>query len=150
MSIELICVAAKPGEPVLSVDSLSLVAGKGIVGDRNYGKHQYPGQNLTLVEAEEIERFNREFAMAINLTATRRNLVTRGVRLNELVGREFRVGAVTVRGVELCEPCAGIGRKLAGERLSAAQVVKAFTHRCGLRTDVLTSGVIYRGDAIAV
>jgi MOSC domain-containing protein YiiM len=150
MIIELICVAAQAGEPVVSVESLSLVAGKGIVGDRNYGTHKFPGQNLTLVEAEEIERFNSEFAMAIARTATRRNLVTRGVRLNELIGREFRVGAVTVRGVELCEPCAGLGRNLAGDKLSAAQVVRAFTHRCGLRADVLSSGVIYRGDSISV
>jgi MOSC domain-containing protein YiiM len=150
MSIELICVAARAGEPVVSVESLSLVAGKGIVGDRNYGRHKYPGQNLTLIEAEEIERFNREYHTAIALSATRRNLITRGVRLNQLVGREFRVGAVIVRGVELCEPCAGLGKQLAGERLSAAQVVKAFTHRCGLRTDILTSGVIHRGDVVVV
>ena len=148
MPIALICVAARAAEPLATVTSVSVVAGQGIVGDRNFGQRQYPGQNLTLVEAEEIERFSQQCGAALDLAATRRNLVTRGVRLNALVGREFRIGAVSLRGVELCEPCATLGRSLAQPGLSAAAVVRALAHRCGLRADVLSSGTIAVGDEI--
>jgi MOSC domain-containing protein YiiM len=150
MRVELICVATTEAGPVTTVESVSAVAGKGIVGDRNFEKRKYPGQNITLVEAEEIERFNAETGAALALSATRRNLVTRGVRLNALVGREFRIGSVALRGVELCEPCATLGRNLAHGALAAPAIVKALVHRCGLRADVLTSGIIACGDDIAV
>ncbi len=85
---------------MLSVPEVALVAGSGIVGDRYYGaKQKYPGQNLTLIEAEEIEAFNARNGTSIELTGPRRNVVTRNVRLNLLVGREFYIGAVALRGI---------------------------------------------------
>jgi MOSC domain-containing protein YiiM len=151
MSVEIICIAAGKGHLMQDVDAAQLIAGAGIVGEHHHGVVQrYPGQNVTLVEAEEIERFNAEQGTSLSLLATRRNLVTRGVRLNDLVGREFTVGSVALRGVELCEPCATLGRHLADTGLTPAQVVKALTHRAGLRADVVSSGVIRRGDGIVV
>jgi MOSC domain-containing protein YiiM len=149
MTVELICVAGGKNQPMQTVDAVQLEAGAGIVGEHHFGTvQQYPGQNVTLVEAEEIERFNAEYGTALNLTATRRNLVTRGVRLNELVGVEFTVGSVLLRGVELCEPCATLGRYLADTGLTPAQVVKGLAHRAGLRADVVSSGVVRSGDSI--
>jgi MOSC domain-containing protein YiiM len=121
----------------------------GIVGDRNFGISKHPGQNLTLVEAEEIERFCAEQARAADLSLTRRNLVTRGVRLNHLVNAEFRIGDVKLRGVELCEPCVVLGSALAGESLAAPAVVKRWVGRGGLRVDVLSDGEIVRGAQVA-
>jgi MOSC domain-containing protein YiiM len=137
-----------PVGPQAEVDRVNVVSGVGIVGDRYFGRHDEPGQNITLVEAEEIESFIAEHGRPHDLSITNRNVVTRGIRLNELVGREFMVGDVRLRGVELCEPCMGLGKSLASPGLPAAKVVKRLLHRAGLRADVLSSGVIARGAKI--
>jgi MOSC domain-containing protein YiiM len=150
MGVELICLAATKAGAMSTPESVRVVAAAGIEGDRHFGMQQkHPGQNLTLIEVEEIERFNARHRVNIALSAPRRNLVTRGVRLNQLVGKDFSVGAVKLRGVELCEPCSKLARNLADTQLTAAQIVKSFAHRAGLRADVLTSGRISRGDAVA-
>lgn len=128
------------------VNAAELVAGSGIVGDRYFGRK--PDQNLTLVEAEEIERFNREHGGRAALDGTRRNIVTHGIRLAPLIGAEFTIGGVRLRGVEQCEPCSQLGGNLATEALSSAQVVKAFVHRAGIRAEVLSSGTIRVGDPV--
>ena len=128
---------------------IALVAGAGIVGDRYFDHHDEPGQNVTLIEAEEIESFLQEFGRTYDLSVTGRNVVTRGVRLNELVGKEFFIGNVRFRGVELCEPCLGMGTSLASTDLSAAQVVRRWVRRAGLRTDALSSGEIAVGAKVA-
>lgn len=130
--------------------SVRVVAGAGIEGDRYFDRHEEPGQNLTLIEAEEIERFLAERGRPHDLSITGRNLVTRGVRLNALVGQEFSVGTVRLRGVELCEPCLGLGEALADGTTTPAQVVKAFVHKGGLRVDVLGSGEIATGMAVVL
>lgn len=145
MSVERIFIGHAAGEPQVERESIVVVAGSGIEGDRYFGRHDEPGQNISLVEAEEIEAFMRERGGLDELSATRRNLVTRGIRLNDLVGKEFFVGEVRLRGVELCEPCLGLGSALASPELPAAAVVKRLMHRAGLRADVLSSGVIARG-----
>ena len=148
MRVERVFVKPLSGGPQLEHDQVTVVAGAGIEGDRYFGRHEEPGQNLTLVEAEEIESFLVEHNRPYDLSVTSRNLITRGVRLNELVGREFHVGEVKLRGVELCEPCLGFGTALASSELVAAGVVKRFVHRAGLRADVLTSGTITRGAKV--
>jgi MOSC domain-containing protein YiiM len=149
MPVELICVALQDGDPMVAVDSVEVVAGAGIVGDRKFGaKQRHPGQNITLVEAEEIERFNQLNNCAIPLISTRRNLVTRGVRLNDLVGVVFKVGEVRMRGVELCEPCQSLTGYFADTQLPPSDFIRAFAHRCGLRADVLDSGVICTGSEV--
>jgi MOSC domain-containing protein YiiM len=136
---------------MLSVPELALVAGAGIVGDRCYGAEQsYLGQNLTLIEAEEIAAFNARNGAAIALTDLRRNVVTRNVRLNSLVDRVFAIGAIKLRGVQLCEPCGTLATHLAATGLPKAEIVREFTHRAGLRVDVLTSGSIRVGDSLVV
>lgn len=129
-------------------DHISLRSGKGVIGDRNYGVNSHAGQNLTLVEAEEIEHFCSQSARSLDLSLTRRNLVTRGVKLNELLNVEFTIGTVRLRGVELCEPCVLIGRAMSTESLAPAAVIKHWLGRGGLRVDVLTNGDIALGDAI--
>jgi len=125
--------------------------GAGIVGDRYYGAQQsHPGQNLTLIEAEEIEAFNARNGTSVGLTDPRRNVVTRGVRLNALVGKVFSIGAVKLRGVQLCEPCGTLAQHLAATGLPKADIVRELTHRAGLRVDVLTSGPLRVGDPIDV
>lgn len=124
------------------VDFVDLIQAKGIVGDRNFSKSKWPGQNITLIELEEIENYNKKFAQNISLSDARRNIVTQGVRLNELVGKEFRIGEVVLKGVELCEPCTTLGKLLENEAMSKKDVVAAFIHKGGLRADVICGGRI--------
>jgi MOSC domain-containing protein YiiM len=148
-TIEAIYVAAHAREEQKSLDHVELVAGAGIVGDRNYGdKALQRGTNVTLIEAEEIERFNASHGARAPLYATRRNIVTRGVRLNDLVGKDFMIGSVRAHGVELCEPCRILGRNLSTPSVDIAGVVRAFVHRAGLRADLLSSGEVQVGDPI--
>ena len=148
MNVEHIFFAASSGGAQQACERISVLAGKGIEGDRYFDRHDEPGQNLTLIEAEEIEAFLAERQRPLDLSVTHRNLVTRGVRLNDLVGREFMVGEVRLRGVELCEPCLGLGQALADEAITPAQVVKRLVRRGGLRADVLSDGLIEQGAVL--
>jgi len=145
MSIERIFIRPPGGSPTIEQKSVRVVAGAGIEGDRYFDAHGEPGQNITFVEAEVIEAFAHEHRRPVELSATGRNVVTRGVRLNELVGCEFVVGSIRFRGVELCEPCLNLGEALASPTLSPARVVKHWVHRGGLRADALTGGELYVG-----
>ncbi|MEZ5498414.1 MAG: MOSC domain-containing protein [Steroidobacteraceae bacterium] len=150
MYVERICIARAPGGDLVELESVELVAGQGIVGDRYFGRRVEPGQNLTLVAAEQILAINAEYGTTYDLLATRRNLVTRGVDLNTLIGKEFSVGAARLIGVELCEPCATLGKRLAGSGRPPARVVKQFLHRAGLRADIVAGGAIRRGDPLSI
>jgi MOSC domain-containing protein YiiM len=150
MLIERIYLACNPGEPQVEAQSIDVVVGKGIPGDRYFASIDEPGQNITLVEAEEVEAFCADTGRPLDLSCTRRNLVTRGVRLNDLVGKEFMIGAVRLRGVELCEPCRSLGKRLASSNLTSAAVVKLLLNRGGLRANILDSGRIAVGAMVSV
>jgi len=150
--IEHIYVASRSGDPMRALARAELIAGCGIRGDRNFteGNATAPPNDaqITLIAAEEIERVCRETGLRIDWGDPRRNVVTRGVALHELVGREFRVGNALVTGVELCEPCATLGRRLATPEVPAAAVAAAFAHRAGLRGRITSGGAIAPGDAV--
>ncbi|MBP5987162.1 MAG: MOSC domain-containing protein [Azonexus sp.] len=148
MIIERIYICPVHGGVQVECEQVALEAGRGIVGDRSFGKNAYPGQSVTLVEAEEIERFCVEQGRPVDLAMTRRNLVTRGVRLNALMGKEFSVGTAKLKGVDLCEPCSALGDRLADTALAPADVVRRWVGRAGLLAEVLASGVIEPGARI--
>jgi MOSC domain-containing protein YiiM len=143
VTIERIFIASKPGGALIEIAQVRVLAGAGIEGDRYF---QVPGQSITLVEAEVIEEFNAKFGTRHELSCTRRNLVTRGVRLNPLVGKEFNIGIVRLRGLELCEPCMGLGKAMASENVAPASAVKYLTHRAGIRAELLSSGTVAAGE----
>ena len=130
--------------PLESVEEVRAIPGRGLEGDR-YFDHadKLPKRELTLVEAEAIEAFRSEFKIDFGLEGTRRNIVTRGVPLNHLVGKEFWVGEVKARGVQLCEPCATL------QRLSHPKVLPGLLHRGGLRAQILTEGTIRVGAVVS-
>ena len=103
-----------------------------------------PLQHISLIEAEAIEAIARDANVLVDAGATRRNITTRGVPLNHLVDRTFKVGAATVRGVELCEPC-GHMEKLTGR----PGICAALIHRGGLRAEIVDGGTVRVGDAIS-
>jgi MOSC domain-containing protein YiiM len=144
-----IYIAPSEGAPQLSMAEARLTAGAGILGDRNYHPDaEDKGHNLTLVEAEEIERFAGDHEVQLPLETTRRNLVTRGVRLNELVGREFSIGEVRARGIRLCEPCVTLAGLLASSGLEPSAVIAGFLHRAGLRAEIVLGGAVKVGDPV--
>lgn len=131
------------------VAETTAIAGVGLAGDRyasrtgSFSAKPKPGRQITLIEAEAIEALERELGLVLAPGATRRNLVTRGVALNHLVGREFTVGEVRLRGHELCEPCTDLAR-MTGK----PQILPGLIHRGGLRAEILEGGVIRVGDPI--
>ena len=148
MTVERIFIRQSSIGPQIEHECVDVVAGVGIKGDRYFDRHDEPGQNITLIEAEELESFISEYQRAPDLSISNRNIVTRGVRLNDLVGREFMIGNIRLRGVELCEPCLGLGNALASPELPAAKIVKRLLHKAGLRADVLSSGSLACGSKI--
>ena len=146
--VERIFISPERGVAQVECEHITVQSGMGVLGDRNFGKRTHPGQNLSLVEAEEIELFCAEYSRPPDLSLTRRNLVTRGVRLNDLVNVEFAIGNVRLRGIELCEPCILLGKNLSSESFAPASVIKHWVGRGGLRADILTNGEIVRGARI--
>ena len=142
--IESINLAPSRGQPQTPVEAAELTPEQGLVGDRHAGPHAV----VSLISAEEVEAFNAATGLAITPAETRRNIVTRGVDLNVLVERRFRLGDVELEGFELCEPCATLGGRLSTDKISVAQIVRQFTHRAGLRAFVRSSGAIRPGDAV--
>jgi MOSC domain-containing protein YiiM len=147
-TVELICIAGNQGEPMRVVREARAVEGMGLEGDRyfdgrgHWSNHPGSGRELTLVEIEVIEALKREAEIGLAPEAARRNLVTRGVPLNHLVGRKFRVGEVVLQGVRLCEPCQYL------EGITQAGLKAGLTHRGGLRASVVKGGVLHTGDSV--
>lgn len=147
--VEAIFVAPDSGAPLAEVAEVRAIAGRGLEGDRYWaGRGQFspkPGaRQVTLIEAEAIEAVERETGMTLLPGETRRNIVTRGVALNHLVGVEFRVGTVPMRGVKLCEPCTYLE-----DTTGRTGIRAAFVHRGGLRAELLGDGTIRKGDPVA-
>lgn len=147
-SVVSIHTAPEAGEPMASLIQVRALAGAGLEGDRyfrgvgTYSAEPDTGRQVTLVEGEALDAASAETGMRIQPGDSRRNIVTRGISLNALVGREFQVGDVRLRGVELCEPCAHLAH------LAGKPMLRSLVHRGGIRADILTDGVIRVGDAV--
>jgi len=146
--VQSIHVAPLAGSPMHAVDAARAVPGRGLEGDRYYSKRgtfsakDGADREITLVESEALEALDRDYGIALEARETRRNVATRDVALNHLVGREFRVGEVTLFGLRLCEPCGYM------EELSGKPVRAGLVHRAGLRARILTEGWIRVGDSV--
>ena len=146
--VEAIHVGPEAREPLLPVASVRAVRGRGLEGDRyfrqvgTFSSRPGNGRDVTLIEAEAIEALARETGIALGPGASRRNITTRGIRLNGLVGHVFRVGEVLLKGTRLCHPCDHL------EGLTNQGVLDGLVHRGGLRTVIVAGGIIRLGDAI--
>lgn len=135
-------------ESLKAVPQVRAVAGKGLEGDRHFqnpdkpSRKRGPDREVTLIEAEALEALQRDYDVTLAPAETRRNIVTAGVALNHLVGREFSVGAVMLRGIRLCEPCGHL------EKLTRSGIQNGLRHRGGLRAQIVNDGIICVGDAI--
>jgi ADP-ribose pyrophosphatase YjhB (NUDIX family)/MOSC domain-containing protein YiiM len=146
-SLEAIHIATAAGVPVRAVDEIRAIVGVGLERDRyanglGHYQDERVSRDLTLIEAEAVEAIAHEHAIALSPGETRRNLTTRGVGLNELVGRRFWVGDVLCLGTRLCEPCQYLA-DLIGKPL-----LRSLVHRGGLRADIVHGGLIRVGDQV--
>jgi MOSC domain-containing protein YiiM len=141
-----IFLAAENGELPAPVERVRALAGQGLEGNRYfYSDGNAPdGRALTLIAAEALEAMERETEIRLDAAATRRNVLTRGIDVNALVGKRFRIGDVECLGVELCEPCLHL------QSLTRPGVIKGLAHRGGLNADILNDGDIAVGDSITV
>jgi MOSC domain-containing protein YiiM len=129
-----------------SVPEVEALASQGLRGDRNFAPERTPreeGRDITLIQAEALAALRAEHGIELSGAESRRNVLTRGIDLNALVGRRFMVGDVECLGVELCEPCSHL------QRLTKPGVMRGLVHRGGLRADIVRSGRIAVGDAVA-
>lgn len=145
-TVEHIFVAREQGSPMIPLREVEAIAGLGLSGDRNANDKaaKDPQKQLTLIEGEHLDAWNSSGAPVLAPHEPRRNLVTRGVRLNDLVGRRFRLGEVEAEGIRLCEPCGTFQKR------THDGVVRFFTHKGGLRARIVRGGVIRVGDSIVV
>jgi len=143
-----IFVSKRKASDLQPLDRVEVVAGRGLVGDRyflkegTYSTKDGPDREVTLIEAEALEGLAREYEITLRPAQARRNLLTRGVPLNHLVGKSFKVGGSVLRGIRLCEPCGHL------EKLTCKGVEKGLIHRGGLRAQVITGGALQVGAAI--
>jgi MOSC domain-containing protein YiiM len=146
-SVDSLYIGPEEGGPVSRVDSVVAVAGRGLEGDRYFhtvdGPHD-PSLEITLIEVEPLERAPEEHGLDVEPVDMRRNIVTRGVTLRDLIGKEFTVGEVRIEALEDNPPC----RHLVG--LVGKPVLKPLIDKGGVRGRIVTSGTIRPGDVIAI
>jgi len=132
-------------DPIETVNCIEVLEGKGIKGDRKFQENNAKDQQLTLIESENIDYYNKKYNTNFSYLVFRRNLITKNIKLNDLVGKTLLIGNVKVKGVDLCRPC----KELEG-RLGAINYLKEFLRRGGLRCEILTSGSIKVDDKISI
>ena len=136
-------IAAKNNQLINEVNSIEVLANKGIVGDRHFNDFNDPYNQLSLIESENIDEYNIKFGLDIPYINFRRNIITKGIQLNDLIGKKLQIGNVELEGVELCRPC----RHLT-EMLNQKNILKEFMRKGGLRCQILSSSKISIGDKI--
>tara|TARA_Y100001970_G_scaffold252542_1_gene326447 strand:- start:226 stop:675 length:450 start_codon:yes stop_codon:yes gene_type:complete len=138
-------IAANNNQPIKRVNSIEVLANKGIVGDRHFHDYNDPYNQLSLIESENIDEYNITFGLNIPYIDFRRNIVTKGIKLNHLIGKKLKIGNTEVEALDLCRPC----RHLT-EMLDQKNILKEFIRKGGLRCQILSSSKINVGDKIEI
>ena len=136
-------ISSENNKEIKEVVSIEVLVNKGVIGDRHFKDFNDPYCQLSLIESENIDYYNLKYGLNIPYINFRRNIVTKGIRLNELVGKKFKIGSVELEGVDLCRPC----RHLT-EVLNQDNILKEFIRKGGLRCQILSSSTIQIGDEI--
>jgi|TARA_B100000073_G_C23516549_1_gene486038 MOSC domain-containing protein YiiM len=130
---------------IQEVESIEVVANKGVIGDRHFKDYNDPYCQLSLIESENIDYYNTKYGLNISYVDFRRNIITKEIELNNLIGKKFFIGKAEVEGIDLCRPC----RHLT-EMLNQKNILKEFLRKGGLRCRILTSSQINIGDKIKI
>ena len=133
------------GDEVRAIDTVEAIKGKGLVNNRHFKENNEKRSQITLIEIENINYYNNISKTQIPSINFRRNIITSGIRLNELLNKEFYIGKVSVKAHDLCRPC-----KYLQELLKQNNIIKEFLHKGGLRCEILSSGKICVGDKITL
>ena len=138
-------ITSNNNKKIQEVESIEVLANKGVIGDRHFDDYNDPYCQLSLIESENIDEYNIKFGLDIPYINFRRNVVTKGIQLNDLIGKKLKVGNVELEGIELCRPC----RHLT-EMLDQKNILKEFMRKGGLRCQILSSSKINIGDKIEI
>ena len=138
-------IANKNNQQIQEVNSIEVFANKGILRDRHFKEYNDPFNQLSLIESENIDYYNIRYGLNIPYKDFRRNIITKGIRLNDLVGKKLQIGKVELEGIDLCRPCRHLS-----EVLKQDNIIKEFLRRGGLRCQILSSSIIEVGNKIKI
>ena len=130
---------------MVEITSVEAITKKGLFKDRHFKDDNHEKCQVTLIESENIDYYNKKFKTSIAYNDFRRNIITSGIKLNDLVGKEFFIGKIKVKAHDLCRPC-----KHLQQTLKQDNIIKEFLHKGGIRCEILTSGKIFVGDIIKI
>jgi len=136
-------ITEKNNQEIERKETIEVVASKGIIGDRYFHDFNGDREQITLIESENIDYYNKNFNTNFNYLDFRRNIVTKDIELNSLIGKTIKVGKIKLKVNDLCRPCKNLQN-----RLGQNNIIKEFLKRGGLRCEILTSGFINVGDKI--
>ena len=138
-------IAQNKNQKIEEVQKIEVLSGKGIIGDRHFRKNNDDINQITLIESENIDYYNNKFNTNYTYLDFRRNVVTKGIELNNLVGKKLSIGNIEIEGHDLCRPCKHLEETLRGK-----DIIKEFLRKGGLRCEILTSGTINLEDKITI
>ena len=138
-------ISTKNNQPISEVNSIDVIANQGVVGDRHFSEFNDPYNQISLIESENIDYYNIKYGLNIPYIDFRRNIITKGIQLNNLVGKKILIGEVELEVIDLCRPCRHLSETLGHEN-----IIKEFLRRGGLRCQILTSSSIKINDKISV
>ena len=138
-------ISIKNNKPINEVNSIDVIVNQGVVGDRHFKEFNDPYNQISLIESENIDYYNIKYGLNIPYVDFRRNIITKGIKLNDLVGKKLSVGNVELEVVDLCRPCRHLS-----EVLEQDNIIKEFLRRGGLRCQILSSSSIMIGHKIKV
>ena len=130
---------------IVEINTVDLVAGKGIIGDRHFKDYNDPFNHLSIIESESIDEYNKKYNLDILYLDFRRNIVTRGIRLNDLINKKILIGDVQLDVIDLRRPCRHLSQKLDKDN-----IIKEFLRKGGIRCEILNDGKISTGDQIKI
>ena len=136
-------ITEKNNQEIERKETIEVIASKGIIGDRYFHDFNGDREQITLIESENIDYYNKNFNTNFNYLDFRRNIVTKDIELNDLIGKTINVGKIKLKVNYLCRPCKNLQN-----RLGQSNIIKEFLKRGGLRCEILNSGFINVGDKI--
>ena len=140
-----ICISKNSGEEIQDLDTIEVLANKGIINDRYFNENNDQDMQITFIESENIDYVNEISSTSVPYIDFRRNIITKGIKLNKLVDKEFIIGNVKIKGHRLCNPC-----KYLQDKLNIENLVKKLVNIGGLRCEILTDGRISVKDKIKI
>ena len=130
---------------IIEVREIDLIAGKGIVNDRHFKDYNDPLNQLSIIEGENIDEYNLKNKLNIPYLNFRRNIVTRGIKLNDLIGKKISIGSVKLEVLDLCRPCRHLS-----EKLGRNDIIKEFLRKGGIRCQIMNDGKISLNNKIKI